>query len=98
VADNKIKVSTPDDTMMQDPTTGEVIEAYGESEVTRTAWVDQQIFNGKLVSDVKVKEEDLSSVGSEPNRNELQETRATADKGQARGLRARQPGVNAVKT
>jgi len=89
----KIKVSTPNDTMMQDPTTLEVIEAYGESEVTRSAWVENQIVNGKLVSDTKIEADEVANPDSELERND-EATRAHADQGLKRGLKARQPGVN----
>lgn len=62
---DKIKVRTDGDYMMQDPTSGEVIEAYGESEVTRTNWVEQQIVNGKLKSDVKIDKDELQNPGTE---------------------------------
>lgn len=96
----KIKVSTKGDYMMQDPTTGEVVEAYGESEVIRSAWIEQQIAEGKLVSDTKIDKDDLKNPGSEldaaQRREEAEESdsapqtndqpvRAKAEQGEKRG-------------
>ncbi len=92
---DKIKVSTTGDFMMQDPTTGEEIQAYGESEVTRSAWVEQQIVEGKLDSPTKPKEEDLANPGSD-----AEPVRAKAEQGEKRGAsKSKDPAtINSVKS
>jgi hypothetical protein len=48
VADNKITVETTGNFMLQDPFTGDVIEAYKPCEVENTAWVQGHIARGTL--------------------------------------------------
>ena len=44
----KITVETTGDFMAQDPLNGQVIEAFGVTEVEETAWVQEQIERGRL--------------------------------------------------
>ena len=55
---DKVKVSTTGNFMLLDPTTGEVIESYGATEVTRSAWVEAQLESGKLTTSAKPKAEE----------------------------------------
>lgn len=43
-----ITVETTGDFMAQDPTNGQVIEAFGATAVEETAWVQEQIERGRL--------------------------------------------------
>jgi len=87
---NTIKVSTPGDFMMQDPTTGEVVEAYGESTVTRTAWVDEQIAAGKLAVAGKV-------VDTPTVRNPEEPVRAVTNDTVKRGASQKKVDTSSVK-
>jgi len=80
VAEDKIEVSTTGDFMMQDPTSGDEVQAYGTSTVTRTAWVEQQIAAGKLSSDTKVEAEEAPNPGADPA-----PVRGKAEQGEVRG-------------
>lgn len=87
----KITVETTGEFMMQDPTTGEEVEAYGTSQVTRSAWIEQQIENGKLKSAGH-------KAASKDEAEEDQPVRAAvAEKGEPRGLKQKQAGINSVK-
>lgn len=65
MSDNKITVSTTGDFMLQDPSNGSVVEAYGTSTVENTAWVQQQIARGTL----STKEKGKVDPAPEPNAN-----------------------------
>jgi hypothetical protein len=62
---SKISVETTGNFMLLDPTSGDIIEAYGHSNVEQTSWIENQILIGRLKAEKKIDKEDVANPGSD---------------------------------